>query len=180
MAYKSIARRPVREMREPVPGNGRVMIPGKSHSVTIIGADKDTLADHIVVRFQDAFEEIHREQIFLLGQSKTDLSFMMKALITATCTDTLSVRAIYDTSIDGDFDWLASIVGKPVLIETEYRDTFINLKSIRSTHDRNNSGSFFQPTETNKPHPAKTVGVGNSPQYAATPDAASAFFGPRS
>jgi hypothetical protein len=178
MAYVSKARRVVREMREPVPGNGKMLVPGKIHHTSIASAILDGAQLHI--RFEDAFGETHLERIFILGRSKKDLSFIMKALVVAVSDDVLLVRDLHDRIMDEDFDWLPGLVGKPVSIETEYRGSFVNLKSIRGPDAIDNGGSFFQSAPPNTTHTETSPNPPVSTRYAATPDAATAFFGPRS
>ena len=156
MAYQSKARRPTKDLREPVPGNGKVLPPSKPHSVIITVADIES--NKLKVTFRDSFDNTHVERIFFLNQEGNDLSGLMKQLLAITIPDSTGLRIIYDAIMENDSLGLA-IVGHRCIIETEYRGSYINIKSIRAAHviNRNDGGGFFQSTPSNTTHASNST-----------------------
>lgn len=174
MAYVSKARRKTPDLRKPLPGNGTSLIPGKPHKVTI--GHTNMVDKVIVVVFKDNFGESHVERIFRINKNGDDLSGLLKQLIAATARDSSELKDLYDSFLNGDDYKVTSLIGTECIIETEYRDDFVNIKTIRSNNDRDNGGGFFQPIEADKSQPKGTADTGKSKRYLGLSDEASSFF----
>lgn len=174
MPYLSKARRRTPELREPVPGNGKSLPPGKQHKVRV---DHVVSADSaIVVVFKDSFDESHVERVFRLNKNGDDLSGLLKQLIAATARDSSELKDWYDALLNEDEQSSALLVGRNCVIETEYRGDFVNIKTIRSGNDRDNGGGFFQSVEADKTHETGAADTGQSRSYLAVSDEAASFF----
>lgn len=182
MAYQSKARRPVKELREPVPGNGKALTPGKSCTVkfTTFIPEFNEFGDKITVTLRNDFGDSQVETIFIYNRELNDLSFIMKQLITALCLDTSEVKSIYDSILDGDLERLGELIERSCVVETEYNGRYINIKSIRSMNDRDNSGDLIQSSGADTSHSGGTTDTERFTGSVKLPEIAATFFEPRS
>ena len=173
MAYTSKARRKTKDLREPIEGNGSKMTPNKVHKVTIRNA---TLSgDKVSLAFDDDFGNSHLEGVFVHDRTGEGISYIMKQLVASIAKSSEELRGWCDLLLDGMGDnILPNFIGRTCSIETEYQGKFINLKSIRSSYDRDNSGVFLQsvkadtpPTNETKPAPRRLADAGLPPIAAS-------------
>ena len=178
MAYQSKARRPTKELREPIPGNGKKLAPGKFHNVTIIVADRKEDKQAVMV-FKDDFENTHIETLFLFSKNEDDLSSKIKQLLAAIANNTNELKSWYDHLLDGDLDILKQLVNSRCSIETFYNKDYINIKTIRSTNEKlsnSNGGDFFQSSKADTSHTKGTTDTERFNQYVSLPESATSFF----
>ena len=152
MAYKSKAWRKTKDLREPIEGNGTRMAPGSAHLVTLSNTVFTANDKKILLALEDGFGNTHLEEVFLLDKTEEALGFITSQLIAAIAKDSAELKLLCDGILEGNASSImAHVVGRSCIIETGYRDKFVNLKSIRRSDDRNNSGSIVQPIETDAP-----------------------------
>ena len=174
MAYQSKARRTVRDTREPIAGSGKLPV-SVQHRVTI--TDMIFEGRFLNITFQDAFDNTHEEKLFLLSQDSTDVGGKLKQLIAAIAPSSEAMRIAYDCILEGDERQIDTmLMGSACGIETEYRDNFINIKTIRSINDRDNSGSFVQSPEANQTHKTGAANPGERKRYIPVSNDAANFF----
>lgn len=172
MAYKSKARRVEKDLREALPGGGRLPV-GRSHRVQIVEVTPRS-DDSSRITFRDAFDNEHIENIFYLNREREDVSGLMKQLISAQGNCSEDVISSYESIRNGQ--GLPNEVSTWFLIETEYRGNFINIKTIRSVDDRDSDGSQVQSTEADPTQKGEAVDTRKQSRYLAISKEVNSFF----
>lgn len=171
MAYNTKKSRATRDTRELIPGSGKLP-PGQDHRV-LVSHIQILDSQRFVVTFTDAYDNEHRESLFLYTQDGNNLSRLRAQLIAAAAKDSDEVKQCAD-----DPEAMKNLVGRPVIIATKYRDNYVNLDKIKGVTDGslNDGRSFFQSAPVNSSTQTNTDSSREQRRFIPVSQAAQSFF----